>query len=215
MPSKNTYRYKIENAFMHIYSRANDKLPIFNNQKHIDKFLDIILFMLTPDNNLASSLKLFKEARKPYQDFSKNIDLIAFCVMKNHYHLILHIKSSSDLPKFMHLLHGKLTNIINSDQNKVGHLMQGRYKARPILSEVDLLNVSAYVHLNPNEIYPLDSDYYLDCPFSSLNSTHPISRLINTDMIFRYADISKQYYLEYLGNKSKDFAEYQIIKKSL
>ncbi|MCA9349445.1 transposase [Candidatus Saccharibacteria bacterium] len=184
MSARNTYRYKVDNTFLHIYSRANNKVPVFINQKYFDKFLDILLFLLTTDDNLADSLRLFSRPRKPCQNFSKNINLVSFCIMNNHYHLIIYIKDSDKLPKFMHLFHRKLTQIINSDQNKVGHLMQSRYKSRPILSEVDLLNVSAYIQLNPNEIHPQDSNYYLRYPFSSLNSTHMISKVVSTNMIF-------------------------------
>ncbi|MCA9349514.1 transposase [Candidatus Saccharibacteria bacterium] len=213
MPNPNTIRRYYPNTFYHLYNRGNHKLPIFFNHQEYLKFLAILKFLLTSDNKTADSLKIFAKPRRKEQNFSKKIALVSFVLMPNHFHMIIYAKDPKDIEKFMGRLSIKYTQIVNSNHNLVGRLFQGVYKARPILSEIDLTNTSAYIHLNPNELTPDNSDYYLSYPYSSLSKNHTTLGVINFDLLTDKADISLIQYHQYLLNKSKNFVEMQMIKK--
>ncbi|MBP6005706.1 transposase [Candidatus Saccharibacteria bacterium] len=177
--------------------------------------MSILLFLLTPKPRVANSLKIFSQPRLVTQDFSQDIYLIAFTLMPNHYHLVIYAKESSSIPKLMQRLNQKFTHLINTDHNLVGHLFQSQYKSRLISSELDLINTAAYVQLNSNELVPNDTEYYKKYSYSSLNTTHPISSIIDQDLFLRKSGFTREEYNQYLDMKSKNFLEMQLIKKLL
>jgi len=72
----------------------------------------------------------------------------AYCLMDNHYHLMLETPSGN-LPQIMRHINGAYTTYFNIKRKRSGHLFQGRYKA--ILVEIDeyAKELSRYIHLNP------------------------------------------------------------------
>lgn len=213
MPSRNVVREHLPNTFYHVYNRGNRKSQIFFNDRDYSKFMSIILFLLTPRQNLANGLKIFSKPRTKDQDFSQTIYLINIILMPNHFHLLLYVKDPKALEKLMHRLSQKFTKLINDNYLLTGRLFQGVYRARPIMSEGDLINTAAYIHLNPNELSPDNSDYYLEYPYSDLTTSHPILEVGNFDLLLNKARINIDEYNEYLSSKSKDFVEKQLIKK--
>lgn len=119
-------RIEYEGAVYHITSRGNEKKPIFKDEKDRDIFLDIL-----------------NEVNKRY-----NWICHAYCLMNNHYHLIIETPDGN-LSKGMRQLNGVYTQIFNRRHHRVGHIFQGRYKAILIQKESHLLEVCRYVVLNP------------------------------------------------------------------
>ena len=74
--------------------------------------------------------------------------IYAFCLMTNHVHLVVET-ARPNLGHFMHRLQTAYTVFYNLRHRQVGHLMQGRYKAKPVEGDVYLLKLMRYVHLNP------------------------------------------------------------------
>ena len=72
----------------------------------------------------------------------------AYCLMDNHIHLALQV-SEIPLAKIMHNLSSRFTRWSNWRQQKTGHLFQGRYKAILVDEDAYLLQLVAYLHLNP------------------------------------------------------------------
>ena len=72
----------------------------------------------------------------------------AYCLMNNHYHLIIETPDAN-LSHGMRQLNGVYTQYFNRRHNRAGHIFQGRYKAILIEKEGYLLEVSRYVVLNP------------------------------------------------------------------
>ncbi len=69
--------------------------------------------------------------------------------MPNHIHF--EIKQNSEIPlsKCMGGLHTSYSNYFNKKHNRIGHLFQGRFKAKEVKSEAQLLELIFYIHLNP------------------------------------------------------------------
>ena len=72
----------------------------------------------------------------------------AWCLMDNHYHLLIQTRQPT-LSKGMREVNGVYTQSFNRRHGRVGHVLQGRYKAILIDQDSYLLELSRYVVLNP------------------------------------------------------------------
>lgn len=76
------------------------------------------------------------------------VEILAFCLMPNHFHLLLRQLRDEGISKFMRKMGGYAT-YINKKYNRQGHLYQGRFKAVEVLNESQLRNTLVYIHTNP------------------------------------------------------------------
>ena len=77
-----------------------------------------------------------------------NWEVHAYCLMSNHYHLLVETPDGN-LSRGMRHLNGVYTQRFNRRHKKVGHVFQGRYKAILVQKENYLLELSRYIVLNP------------------------------------------------------------------
>jgi REP element-mobilizing transposase RayT len=80
---------------------------------------------------------------------AETADIIAWCFMPNHYHLLVHVKTDNFGPEVMQPLMVSYTKAVNKQEARVGALFQGPYQARLVKNERYLLHLSRYIHLNP------------------------------------------------------------------
>jgi REP element-mobilizing transposase RayT len=76
-------------------------------------------------------------------------DVIAYCLMPNHYHLIVAVHGDEFGLAVMQPLTVSYTKAINNQEGRVGAIFQGPFKARLVTSDGDLVHLSRYIHLNP------------------------------------------------------------------
>ena len=76
------------------------------------------------------------------------VRLYLFCLMTNHFHLLLETPEAN-LSRFMHRLETAYSVYFNLRHRRSGHLTQGRYGARVVRGENYLLRLGRYIHLNP------------------------------------------------------------------
>lgn len=119
-------RIEFPGAIYHVTSRGNERKDVFRDDKDRATFLCI----LTRCCNLFNWL------------------CHAYCLMGNHYHLIIETVDGT-LSKGMRHLNGVYTQKFNWNHNRVGHIFQGRFKAILIEKETHLLEACRYVVLNP------------------------------------------------------------------
>ena len=89
-------------------------------------------------------LKFLKENQE-----KNNIKTIAYCIMKNHAHLLIKATKIQELSNFMHKINGNYARYYNYMENRVGYVFRDRFKSQPIMSEKQLYNCIRYIHLNP------------------------------------------------------------------
>ncbi len=92
----------------------------------------------------------------------------AYCLMSNHYHLLIETPQSN-LSRGMHFLNGVYTQRFNRRHRRRGHLLQGRYKAILVERDSHLLELARYVVLNPVRAKMVRSAK--DWPWSSYRAT--------------------------------------------
>lgn len=119
-------RIEYPGAFYHVTSRGNEQKDIFKIDKDREKFISYL-----------ESASIRYEAV-----------IHAYCLMSNHYHLLLETPSGN-LSEIMRHINGAYTNYFNAKRKRVGHLFQGRYKAILVEADEYAKELSRYIHLNP------------------------------------------------------------------
>ena len=119
-------RIEYPSAFYHVTSRGNEQKDIYKSRKDREKFLSYL-----------------ESATERYGAI-----IHAYCLMNNHYHLLLETPAGN-LSQIMRHINGAYTTYFNVKRKRAGHLFQGRYKAILIEADSYALELSRYIHLNP------------------------------------------------------------------
>lgn len=168
MPSKNIIRSYIENGYYHIYNRGVEKREIFLDDQDYKVFLHFLKRYLTKPPESPD------QVRPPWRsDLFDKLRLTAYCLMNNHFHLMIKQSIKEATTDFMRALTDSYVRYFNEKYERIGPLFQGRFKAVLIDTESYLLHLTRYIHLNPiepNEVRPADRSDLLKIrsyPFSS------------------------------------------------
>lgn len=150
------------NEYYHIYNRGNNKQNIFLDTRDYARFLFLIIYFQSPltflniSRNIDSYIKkrAFGITNESVSDVVSNrsVELVSFCLMPNHFHLIVKEVEEGGISKYMHRVSTSFTKYHNKRYKKVGHLFQGVFKAVHIKDDNQLCYLSAYIHRNPREI---------------------------------------------------------------
>jgi putative transposase len=113
--------------YYHIYNRGVNRGEIFFVPENWRFFLVRLRKYFTPEH----------------------ADIITYCLLPNHYHLLIHAKSEFVSAKIMQPFGTSYTKAINKQQQRVGALFQGPFQAKLVHKNNYLLHLSRYIHLNP------------------------------------------------------------------
>jgi len=119
-------RIEFPGALYHITSRGNARQTIFFDEEDFTDFLTVL-----------------GQVAKRY-----HLLLHSYCLMHNHYHLLIETPEGN-LARGMRQLNGIYTQHANQRHQRVGHLLQGRYRSILVDKENYLLELSRYIALNP------------------------------------------------------------------
>lgn len=134
----------IVGEYYHLYNRGNNRQKIFFHHDNYLFFLKRIRHYLLGESAKSS------EVSKTSELFTPQVSIIAYCLMPNHYHLLVQ-PHDNDLSHKMQLLGISYTKSINKQQHRVGSLFQGQFQAVHVEKDEYLLHLSRYIHLNPVE----------------------------------------------------------------
>jgi REP element-mobilizing transposase RayT len=113
--------------FYHLHNRGVDRGVVFFNEDHYRYFE-----------------RLLGEKAARYA-----VEVVAFCLMPNHYHLLVRAGSENTIGRFVNSLLGSYVQGLNAARKRVGPLFQGRYKSVHVARDEYLAHVARYIHLNP------------------------------------------------------------------
>jgi putative transposase len=116
----------VETGVYHVTSRGNARQAIFRDEVDYSTFLRMLAPVAADFGWLCS----------------------AFCLMPNHYHLLLEVPEGS-LPRGMHLLNGRYARRFNVRHERDGHLFQGPYRVEPVTRDSHFAEACRYIVLNP------------------------------------------------------------------
>ncbi|MDP1709992.1 MAG: transposase [bacterium] len=182
----------IKDGIYHIYNRGVEKRIIFENEQDYKIFMNYLGEYLTVPENTLKMLKTFstrgntfKGMPRQCKNYSDDIQLLAYCLMPNHFHLMLKLLNKNSLHLFMKSLLTRYSMYFNKKYDRVGALFQGTYKAALVLEDPYLLHLSRYIHLNPRginkDIVSAHSSY---AEYLKLRNTD----WVKTDFVLSYFD---------------------------
>src|SRR3989344_1460391 len=156
MPKQNTVKTYISGGIYHIYNCGVEKRDIFMDNQDYKVFLRFLKDILTPpldSKHISKDFTLkgstFKGIPRQPLNLYKQIELLSYCLMPNHFHLLIKQNSEKVIKQFMHSLSTRYSMYFNKKYKRVGSLFQGIYKAILVMEENYLLHLSRYIHLNP------------------------------------------------------------------
>ena len=116
-----------KDSVYHVFNRGCNKNKIFFET-------DNYLFLLNKINHYSKKF---------------NISVLAYCLMPNHYHLVIRQNSDLKINDCIQYIFNSYTKAINKRYKRSGTLFEGRFKSKEIYEEKSILEVCRYVHRNP------------------------------------------------------------------
>ena len=162
MPPKNSIKEYEAGGYYHIYNRGVEKRIIFEDDADYKKFIAFLRYYLKPVNLQGRTLKdennLTIPPSRRNNNFADKISLLSYCLMPNHFHLLVRQEDDRTISSFMQSLITKYVIYFNKRHHRVGGLFQGKYKTVHVSSEEQLKYLSKYIHRNPLPDHPTRSD---------------------------------------------------------
>lgn len=159
MPRKS--RECLDTSFYHIIVQGIKKEYIFNSKVNIEKYIELLM----------SEKEKFK------------VELLAYCIMNNHAHILLYTERIAEMSKFMHSVNQKFAQFYNYINNeRVGYVFRDRFKSEPIYNEKYLIRCIRYIHNNPVKARIVKSPH--EYKYSTYNNylTGNISRIVKENI---------------------------------
>lgn len=190
MPARNSRKIYSDDGIYHVYNRGVEKRIIFEDEQDHKVFLSYLKEYLSPiaKEKLVKTTFLVRGTsnigfkRNP-KNYNQQLELLAYCLMPNHLHLILKVSKGDVLKKFMQSLLTRYSMYFNKKYKRVGSLFQGRYKAVLVNEEFYLIHLSRYIHLNPSDfVSNLTEGYSSYADYIGLRNT----TWINSKVILSY-----------------------------
>lgn len=142
MPSRNIIRFDVSDGYYHVYARGISRSNIFIDDTDKDYFLFLFSRML-------SIKPVVSRTGYPYPHNRGRVELLSYCLMDNHFHLLFYQHEKGVLSEFMRSLIVSYTAYFNRKYVKSGPLFESRYKASLVNKDSYLAHISRYIHLNP------------------------------------------------------------------
>lgn len=146
----------VENEYYHIYSRGVEKRKIFMNAKDYNRFV-ALLYVMNQDapfimgNFLRDKNRSLKDVFMEEKEKSL-VSILGYCLMPNHFHLILHERTEGGISKFMNKLLTAYSMYFNIKYERSGPLFTRPFRSEHISNESQYMYIFSYVHLNPISI---------------------------------------------------------------
>lgn len=176
MPSQNTVKLYVSDGYYHAYNRGVEKRLIFLDDQDYRVFLSFVRAYLSfpspvigkdLDHPLINMTGSRPVRIRPLRSFAEEVFLICYCLMPNHFHLLLYQKQIDGMSRFLQALCTSYSMYFNKRYKRIGTLFQGPYKAAYVDGDSYLLHITRYIHLNPLEMTGSRPVITREYPYSS------------------------------------------------
>lgn len=186
--------------YYHVYNRGTEKRLIFVNDTDRIRFLSLLYLCNNKSPTRRSDYlnKSFEQLLEIPREQTL-VDIGAYCLMPNHFHLLLHEHTKDGISILMQKLSTAYTMYFNKRYKRNGSLFQGRFHAEHSSNDNYLKYLFAYIHLNPIGI--------IDAGWKNhrINNKKKILDYLNSYRFSSYLDYAK---------KDLRFTEGKILNKS-
>lgn len=135
-------------GYYHVYNRGVEKRTIFLDDSDYQRFLKTLYYYQFSELKFRFSLRN-SPLNEDYEQKLKMVEVACYCLMPNHFHLVVRQLKDGGVQKLMQRISNSYTKYLNTRNSRVGSLFQGAFKAVPIETDEQLIHVSRYIHLNP------------------------------------------------------------------
>jgi len=205
------------NEIYHVLNRGVAQQPIFLTNSNYQKFLAIIDYYRY--NLFLRFSHYSRMTEKEKNNFIKKsdpkpiVDILAFCLMPNHFHLLLKQLQEKGIQIFMRKVQNSYVKYFNLKNNRIGPLFQSPFKAIRIEKDEQLVHISRYIHLNPSssnlvKIKDLEKYFWFSLP--EYLGRREI-RFIHPEFILNFFKTKKRY-KEFIFDQASYQKELQNIK---
>ncbi|MBX4200185.1 transposase [Candidatus Parcubacteria bacterium] len=164
-----------------------DKRVIFNDKTDYDRFIKLLY--LTNGTRPIDFRKISKGLAFVYEKGDALVDIGAYCLMPNHFHLVIKEKQPGGISTFMLKLLTSYSMYFNARNSRKGRLFEASFHASHADSDEYLKYLFAYIHLNPVKI---------------IDSNWKENGIINKDLATKYLEeYEYSSFQDYVG-KSRD-----------
>lgn len=144
MPGRNIYKIDLPETFYHVYTRGINKQIIFRDTEDFSVFFNLL------KRYLGKKLQKDDQGRV-YPNFYDELEILAFCLMQNHIHLLVYQQSTKAMQSCLRSLLTSFSVYHNKKYQRRGPVFESRYRASLIDRDDYLLHISRYIHLNPKK----------------------------------------------------------------
>jgi putative transposase len=193
--------------YYHLYARGVEKVHVYREEADYKRFLEGVYLC---NSKQAVDIRAVKNQRNPVKGLTFDemfgvervetlVDIGAYCLMPNHFHLLVHEKMEGGISKFMQKLMTSYTMYVNKKYDRTGSIFGSSFKARHVTDDTHLKYLFAYIHLNPKEIVGNNLEGYMHSSYQDyVGSQRPQTTILNRTAFPNY----------FTGNMKKELAEW-------
>ena len=141
----------------HVYNRGVDQRKIFMEDKDYQRFIHDLFEFNDENNALNAGFRFNLTTMATRQQYNRPrkllVEILAFALMPNHYHLFLKPKKDSGVAEFMKKVNGGYAQYFNQKYDRSGVLFQGRFRAVLVKRDTHFMHLPYYIHANPLDLY--------------------------------------------------------------
>lgn len=120
-------RKSLKSNYFHVVTQGIDKSYIFEKNKYKENYKEMLI----------EKLKMYK------------LNLLAYCIMDNHAHLLIHARRIEELSRYMQSVNTSFAIYYNKSNKRVGYVFRNRFKSEEVKTLGHLHRALIYIHLNP------------------------------------------------------------------
>lgn len=196
------------NDYYHIYNKTIDKRNVFELDMVAREFISTFLYYRSTRSHLRYSRSKLLDAslqddlwRQVMIEKYFRVQIVAYCIMPNHYHFLVKQVQDSGIITFMANTLNSITRYFNILNKRRGPIFLTQFKSKKIYTEEQLIYVSRYIHTNP---FASSLVGRIEDVFTYPYSSFPSYMGGNSDKI--YGEIVTQYF----GNKIEGYKNFII-----
>lgn len=143
-------------CFYHLYNRGTDKRTIFHSPSDYQRFLEL-LYLCNSDMSInVRDIHKTYDSVFQFERASALVHVGAFCLMPNHFHMLIKVDVNEGASHFMGKLSTGYSMYFNKKYERSGALFQGSFKSELVDNDKYLKYLYSYIHLNPVKLLQPD-----------------------------------------------------------
>lgn len=201
----------IAGEFYHVYSHSIGSSLLFQSKRDHERFLST-MFCANGKRDISHperfpGLNLVWDIRDGKIDIGDAlVDIVGFCLMPNHFHLLLGEKVDGNISKFLHRILVSYSKYFNLKYERRGHVFERTFNSRHLSDENYLLRALAYLHLNSKDVkgWKRKEYKYFWSSFQDYVDENRWGRLLKTEIALDHFDGDKSEYRRFVEGARND-----------